>query len=400
MNIEAVIANRTAAAARNGSRAMYDRADALRRRGKHVIHLTGAPPGPPPGHVLEAASRAVYENGRAPSNGLLELREAISAKLRRENGVVADPVTEVLVTHGGMQALHAAMTAILDPGDEVIFVTPCFYFFGIAELLGAVPVYVSSSEVDGFRVDPLRIAAAVTDRTKLLVLNTPVNPTGVVIPSDDLANILRLAQTRNFLILADESYEKLVFEGKSHVSIGAFEERPERVLTVHSFTKSYAMQGWRVGYVAAAGPFVAAMRKVLEHTILSGNYVAQRAATAVLTGPQDWVHEIGRRIDANRQIVLRGFRAMNPVTFVSPTGGPNIYLNVTRLGGSCSEAAVWLLEEHGVLTVPGDAFKVPGYLRFSFAGERQDLERAIAVVGEAVSRRRQEGSLASLRANG
>ncbi len=397
MSVGNLIASRAASASRNGSRAMYDHADGLRRRGKRVIHLTGAPPGPPPSHVLEAAARAVYENGRAPSNGLLELREAIRAKLHRENGIVADPGTDVLVTHGGMQALHAAMTAILDPGDEVIFVAPCFYFYGIAELLGARSVYVPCAEVEGFRVDPRRIAAAVSARTKLLVLNTPVNPTGVVIPSEDLAAILSLAQARNFLILSDESYEKLVFDGRSHVSIGALEQHPERVLTVHSFTKSYAMQGWRVGYVASAAPLVGAIRKVLEYTILSGNYVAQQAAIAALTGPQEWVAEIGRQVDANRQLVLRGFCEMGPVTFVPPAGGPNIYLNVTGLGGSCSEVAAWLLEEHGVPTVSGDAFKVPGYLRFSFAGDRQNLEVAIAAVQAAVSHRRREGSPAAVK---
>ncbi len=394
MKIEELIANHAASATRNGSRAMYDFADSLRRRGKPVIHLTGAPPGPPPAHVLEAAARAVYENGRAPSNGLLEFREAISVKLRRENGVVADAGTEVLVTHGGMQALHAAISVALEPGDEVIFVTPCFYFYGIAELLGAAPVYVPCAEAEGFQVDPDRIAAAVTARTRLLVLNTPVNPTGAVIPAEDLAALLDLARTRNFLIISDESYEKLVFDGRSHVSIGAFEARPEYVLTVHSFTKSYAMQGWRVGYVAAAAPLVAAMRKVLEYTTLSGNYVAQRAATAALTGPQGWVDEISRQVDANRQLVLRAFGEISSVSFVPPAGGPNVYLNVTALAPSCAEVAAWLLEEYGVLTVPGDAFKYPGYLRLSFAGHREDLERALAAVVEAVAQRRQDGLVA------
>ncbi len=362
---------------RNGSRALAQKVEKLKKDGKQVLHLTSSPVDPPGPNVIEAAMEAIRENRRASSRGLPELREAVAQKVFKENGISCDPEREVLITNGGMQGVYLCIAGCINPEDEVLMLAPCFYFYGPVQLMGGLSRFVQLDPAAGFRVDIQRIEQAITPKTRVLVWNTPFNPSGYVADMEDTQAIARLAQKYNLTIIADESFEKWVFDGKRHISIGSLPEIRERVLTVHSFSKSYSMGGWRVGYIVAPGEKVDYLQKILEHTLLECNFEAQRAAAAALTGPQDWVQKLAEKIRRHRELVVEGIGSIKEVSFPLPQGGANAFINITNLTNSCQRFSDYAIEEHGLALVPGEAFMCPGYVRFSFGGETDHLEEAI-----------------------
>ncbi len=368
-------APRIAALPRVGSRLSLDHAEAAKRRGVDVLKTSGTPQTPPPPHVLEAASRAAHDNGTAPSQGLPELREAIAAKLLRDNGLRADP-TEIVVTSGAQQGLLLAMAGTLQAGDEIIVPTPTYFIDGLVALSGVTPRFVALDAATGYALDVGRLERAVTPRTKAILLVNPSNPGGHVATAAELDGLAALARRRDLLLIADESYERIVYDGRRHLSVAALADGAGRVVTVHSCSKTYALAGWRVGYVAAPASLTAAFRKLLEWVQLGCDYVSQRAALAALAGAQAWTLAIRDGFEQNRDRLVEETGKLPNVSYVVPEGNPNLFLDVTATGRSAAEAAAYLLDQHGVRTTPGEYFHTPGHLRLEFGGSLEVVAEA------------------------
>jgi aspartate/methionine/tyrosine aminotransferase len=361
-------APRVARLPRVGSRLGLDLADAARARGVDVLKTSGTPTSPPPAHVLEAASRAALENGVAPSQGLPELRSAIAAKLARDNGIHADAATEILVTNGAQHALFLTLLGVLEAGDEVVVPTPTYFVDALIDLAGARAIPVPLDPSPGYPIDAGRIRRAISGRTRALLLVNPGNPTGHVATADELSAVADLAIERDLLVIVDESYERIVYDGRSHVSIGADARLAGRVVTIQSCSKTYALAGWRVGYLAGPPGVVAQLRKLLEWNALGCDYVSQHAALAALRGPQGWTETIRDDFRANRDRLVDELLGLEEMPFVVPEGNPNLFPDVGRLGADATAVAAYLLERHGVRVTPGEYFQAPGHVRLEFGG--------------------------------
>lgn len=371
---------------RNGSRTLAQKVERLKKQGKEVLHLTSAPVGPPGPHVIEAALEAVRSNKRAPSRGFPEFREAIAQKVFEENGITCDPDKDILVTNGSMNAIFVALAGCINPGDEVLMIAPCFFFPGAVQLLGGICRFVKLDASTGFRLDVERIEREIGPKTRAIIWNTPVNPTGYVATEEDTRAVADLAQKYGFTIISDEAYEKWVFDGRRHISIGSLPEVRDLVVTIHSFSKSYSMARWRVGYLIAPGLDVEKLQKILEHVLLECNSISQMAATAALKGPQDWVDNLKKKIFKQRQMLCEGLESLKEISFPIPQGGPNAFVNIGLIADSDERFSDFILEEYGLPMVPGEAFGCPGHLRFCFAGEEVQLKKAIERFQTAVSK--------------
>ncbi len=371
-----VLSRRAQLVDRTAARETSDAAASLRAAGRDVLELFGAPYWLPPDHVLDAAAGHVHDPDTAHSQGLPALRQAIADRLEHENGIVADPEGEILVTNAAMHGLYVAFSSLLDPGDEVLVHSPAFYFYGSVELAGGMPVYARTVQSTGWAWDATALAAAVTPRTKLLVVNTPTNPTGYVATRDDLEAVAEIARQKDLIVVSDEAYDHMLYDGRQHMSIAALPGMRERTVTVCSFTKSYAMKQWRLGFLVAPQSLLPAMRKVLEWNVLECNHVAQHAAVAALTGPQDWVADISRRMQHCRDVMTTALQGAPGLSFVTPGGTPFIFLNVSALGIDGHQFARRLLHEHGVPTDAGGPFGSNSHVRLLFGGEDHVISEA------------------------
>jgi aspartate aminotransferase len=321
-----------------------------------------------PDHVLEAAEKAVRETVNPPSTGIPEFREAVAHALAQELSISIDPDTQVLATSGGMHALSIVFSALLDLDDSVLVPSPCYFLEGMITPLGAHIVHVPMLEKNRFTWDFGLLERSITKSAKLLFLNTPVNPTGYVLTPEDLENVATLAETYDLLIVADESYDKLVYDGLRHRSIASIERARGRTILVRSFTKSYAMPNWRVGYIVASPELIPQFTKTLEWMMLYGNYVSQKAAVAALAGPQDWLLHSLHEFENNRNQFCEGLSTIPAVSFVKPMGGPFIFPNVSRLKRRTEEVCDILLRKFGIPSVPGSAFGSNDHIRIALGG--------------------------------
>lgn len=364
----AVISRRALILGRVGSREVDAQVEVLQQQGHRVLPLKPYPDRPLPLYVVEAAIAAARDAHCAPSRGLPALRHAIAGQLGAEIRVPIVPDQQVLVTNGGMHALFLTFAALLGPGDEVIVPAPCYFLQGIADLLGFQLVYVSMSESEGYRWDHNRLAAAITPRTRAVFVNTPVNPTGYVLTEDDLRTIALLASEHGLWIIADESYDRMLYDGRRHFSILARPEAERQTVLIRSCTKSYAMPAWRVGYVVATAPVVDAMTKILEWQCLYVNTVCQAAAAAAINGPQDWLNGVAEEFQANRDRLLQYVAATQRIHCVVPQGGPFLFLNVAELGVDGDRVAQHLLHESGLAVTPGSTLQSRDHVRLAFGG--------------------------------
>lgn len=370
------IPSRAALAGRVSSKEMADRVASFHVVGSEVLSLKGSPAWPPPEHVLAAAEQAIGENAMAPSNGFPELRKAIAARWETDDGIRPDSDTEILITHGAMHAMSIAFLALLAPGDEVLMFSPGFQFGGPLHLAGAVAVCVPTHQEQNWRWDLEAMEAACSSRTRMVILNSPGNPTGYVASKRDLEAAAELALRHNLLILSDECYDKMVYDGRKHLRAASIPEIRDRLLTLCSFTKSYAMQPWRLGYIVGPPDLIAACRKVLEWNVLTCSHIAQRAAQAALEGPQDWVHEIARRYQQYRDLMIEGLDRAPGISFAVPAGAPFLFLNIRGLGLPSAEFAEALLSEYGVAVEPGGPYGSGDHVRLMFGGTEKTIQEA------------------------
>lgn len=369
---------------RVASREVGDRAAGLEREGVDILHLVGWPVVKPPQHIIDEAARAAASTVHPHSSGIPELKVALASKLRTENGIrIGNPDRQIVVTNGAYHAVYICLATLLDPGDEVLLFSPSFFFDGIIELVGGAARYAPLEMRNGFKLDAEALEAAVTKRTKVILLNTPANPTGHIASVEELHAVLKIAERHDLLVVSDESYERMIYDGLKHHSIGALQGAASRVITVQSFTKAFAMPQWRVGYIACPEAFYPEFVKTLEWMVLACNYVAQRCALVAVTGPQDWLGNIAGDFQRKRDIICSGVSEIEGIKCLLPQGTPFVFPRVRDIGVSGTEFARLALETHGVPAVPGAAFQDDDHVRIPFGADDKVLRELVARLAAA-----------------
>ena len=348
---------------------------------KDAISLTvGQPDFITPWHIREAGIESL-EKGKTyyTSNaGTLELREEICRYLDRRFDLYYDPLHEVIVTVGGSEAIDVAVRAIVNPGDEVIIPMPAFVCYEpIVRMAGGIPVLINTKEVNRFRVTAEEIRSAITDKTKLLVLPFPNNPTGAILEREDLEAIAAVLRDTNIAVLSDEIYSELTY-GKHHVSIASIEGMYERTVLVSGFSKAYAMTGWRLGYLAAPEPFVTQMYKVHQYAIMCAPTTSQLAAIEAMKNGDGDIAEMKAEYDRRRHYIVDRLNRMGLPTF-EPEGAFYVFPRVGKFGLTSEEFCQRLLDEANVAIVPGTAFGEAGegYARMSYAYSMKHISTAL-----------------------
>lgn len=372
---------------------LLDRVKELKRAGHEVISLSaGEPDFVTPEHIRTYAKRALDDGYTfyPDSAGLLELREAIAEKLRRDNEIEADPKKQIVVTVGGKEAIYAALMATVNPGDEVIVLDPCWVSYVPCILLaGGKPVYVPADASRGFGISTELLEAAITKRTKMLIINTPNNPTGSVIARDTLEEIADLAKHKEFLVLSDELYEKIIFDSKEHVSIGSLPGMEDFTVTVNGFSKAYAMTGWRLGYLAAPPSIAERVTAIHGHIVTGACTFAQRAIAQAMRDDltESAVKEMVAEYSRRRDLVVNELGRFTGAKCTKPQGTFYAFPNISHYGLRSADFAMKLLDEAKVAVVPGDSFggKGEGYIRLSFATSRDNLATAFTRMRRVIS---------------
>jgi len=378
------------------------RARALEATGRDVIHLEiGEPDFDTPRNVSEAAARALLEEGAThytAAPGIAPLREAIAADVRRWKGIEASP-EQVVVTPGAKPIMFYAMLALVDDGDEVIYPNPGFPIYeSMARYVGGVAVAAPLREANDFGMDLDEVAALITPRTRLVVINSPHNPTGSILTDADIRRIAELALEHDLVVLADEIYGRLQYTGEP-LSIATLPGMAERTITLDGFSKTYAMTGWRLGYGVLPEWLVPAFSRLVINSVSCTNAFAQAGAVEALTGPQDDADRMREEFVARRQLMVDGLNAIPGVSCVMPHGAFYTFPNVSSFGRTSSEIADHLLYDAGVCGLAGTAFGRygEGYLRFSYANSRDNLARALERVADSLGRLERTGELVGAR---
>lgn len=347
----------------------------------NVISLgIGEPDFVTPEPILQAGVDSLHrgETQYTSNSGTVELRQALSRHLNKHYTVDYDVESEILVTVGVSEALYLAMTAVLDPGDEVIIPEPCFVAYAPEVVFaGGVPVTVPTYVKDDFQVTAETIEKAITPKTKALLLGYPNNPTGAVMTRDIMVEVTALAEEHDLLIISDEIYDRLVY-GVDHVCVPALPGMRDRTILLGGFSKDYAMTGWRIGYACANPDLLAAMRKVHQYTIMSAPTTAQAAALVALEAGDQFVEEMRQEYDRRRRLIVDGFNTLGLDCF-EPRGAFYAFPSIAASGMSSDKFAWTLLEEQEVALVPGDAFGASGagFIRASYATAYEDIEEAL-----------------------
>ena len=356
----------------------------------------GDPDLPTPDHIVVAAKGALDAGHTHYTHlyGAPDLRRALAEKLERDNGIHADPETEILVTTGAQEALYLVVQALLDEGDELLIPDPHYTSYDLAALAARGRVVpVPTYREDDFVVRPEEIERRITERTRALVIVSPNNPTGAVYPAEALARIADVAIRHDLVVISDEIYELQLFAGQRHVSLGALPGMRERTITINGFSKGYSMTGWRVGYIVAPAEVVATLG-ALHHTLtICPPAFAQQAAVAALTGPRDAVAELVRTYHERQQLFIRGLREIGLDAF-EPRGTFYVFIDIRPTGVSSREFAERLLHEAHVLVYPGSYFGPAGegFARASMTHPPARLHEALERMGAAdVVRRARSG---------
>ena len=357
------------------------RARALEATGRDVIHLEiGEPDFDTPANVREAAKRALDEGWThyGPPLGLPALREAIATDATARKRFAVDP-ENVVVTPGAKPIMFYALLALAQPGDEVIYPDPGFPIYeSMTRFVGATPVPIPLREENEFRMDVQELRSLVTDRTRLIIFNSPHNPTGSVLTEEDLRAIADLAAERDITVLADEIYGRILYEGEHH-SIAALPGMAERTIVLDGFSKTYAMTGWRLGYAILPPDLLPVFSRLIINSVSCTSSHSQMAAVEALTGPQDDVEAMVEEFRARRELIVNGLDAIPGIRCLKPHGAFYVFPNVSGTGMAGPEMANRLLDEAGVACLAGTAFGRVGrdHLRVSYANSRENISRAL-----------------------
>jgi len=371
---------------------------------KEVISLgIGEPDFVSPQPVIEAAIQSLRDGKTAytANAGLLELRELVSDELVRLYGVRYHPEREVLLTVGVSEAMLLAMLALVDPGDEVLIPEPCFVSYGpLARFAGAKVTYVPTSVENDFQVTASDLEPCVSERTKVLLLGYPNNPTGAVLRRGTLEEIADLVERHDLLVISDEIYDRLIYGeayASGHVCLPSIPSLRDRTVLLGGFSKNYAMTGWRLGYACAPTPIYQAMYKAHQYVVMSAPTMAQIGATAAIRDSQDVVEQMRQTYDERRRLIVDGLRAAGLPTF-EPEGAFYCFPDIRSTGLSSEAFAQGLLQEEYVACVPGDAFGPSGngYVRCSYATATEKVEEAVRRITRFVERHRETADVRSV----
>ncbi len=348
-----------------------------------VINLgIGEPDFVPPPHVLEAVKQAL-DAGKTHytlTTGISELREALAKKAKREYGLTYDPEKEILVTVGGTQAVFLALMALTNPGDEVLIPDPGFVCYQPSVLIaGGIPVSMPALEENEFKLNAEVVMSHVTDRSRIMIINSPNNPTGAVLSYDDLASLGKLAVERDLIVISDEVYERITYDGVKHYCLASFPGMRERTLVVCSFSKTYAMTGFRIGCVFGPEELITPMMLTHQFSVACVSGPAQYAAVAALEGPQNRVNEMVAEFDRRRKLLHGRLNEIVGFSCRLPKGAFYTFPSVKEFGESSEGLSAFLVNKGKVVTVPGSAFGKygEGYLRFSYATAYDEIEEAL-----------------------
>ncbi len=371
----------------SGIRKMFDLAEQY----DDVIKLTvGEPNFDTPVNIKEAAKAAIDAGFThyAPNAGLKELREAIA---NRYSGYSKDYTYEnVMVTVGAMEAISLSMLATVNPGDEVIVPDPCFpNYIGQIMIAGAKPVSVPVYEENDFNIRAEDIEKAITPKTRAILLNSPSNPLGSVMSREEIVKIAELVEKHDLIVYSDEVYDRIIFDGMEYFSMAQILEVRDRVLIINSFSKSYAMTGWRVGYVVGDKKIISNMPKLQEGIVSCVPTFTQKAAIEAISGTQETVKQMVKDYARRRDIVIDGLNNIPGITCKKSPGSFYAFPNIKSFGKSSQEFAEELVREAGVVAVPGSAFgnMGEGYLRIVFANSDENLKEAIRRIAEHVKKK-------------
>jgi aspartate aminotransferase len=357
------------------------KAKAMKRDGIDVCSFSaGEPDFATPAHIVEAAIAALHQGKTryGAAAGELKLREAIAQKLQTDNQLHYAP-ENILVTNGGKHSLYNLMMALLDPGDEVIIPAPYWVSYPeMVKLADGIPVMVATTPESGYKITPDQLRQAITPKTKLFVLNSPSNPTGMVYTPDEIRAIAQVIVEKDILVVSDEIYEKLLYDGAQHLSIGAASpEAFARTIISHGFAKAYSMTGWRIGYLAGPINLIKAATKIQGHSTSNVCTFAQYGAIAALESPQDCVEKMRLAFDERRLAIVNWINAIPGLSCVKPEGAFYLFINISKLGMTSLEFCDSLLTDHQVAAVPGIAFGADDHIRLSYATDMSTIERGV-----------------------
>ncbi|MEW6061770.1 MAG: pyridoxal phosphate-dependent aminotransferase [Bacteroidota bacterium] len=370
----------------------------MKAEGIDVISLTaGEPDFPTPRHIKDAAIKAIEENFTkyTINAGIPELRTAIAHKLKRDNNIDVEP-SQILISNGAKHSIYNALQAICNKGDEVIIPAPYWVSYPeMVKLVDAVPVIVRTTEKTDFKMSSRQLKKAITKKTKALILCSPSNPTGSVYSPEELQAIGEVVEQTGIYVIADEIYEKVIYDGMKHFSLASIPEIKNQIITVNGVSKAYAMTGWRIGFLAAAKEVVEAAEKVQSQITSAPNSIAQKAAYAAFAGSDDEVHKMTDEFKHRRDYLYSEMITIPGIAAIKPRGAFYLFPNVSDFFGTsyngrkiknCDDVAHFLIAEAKVVTVPGSGFGAKNNIRLSYACSMQELEKAVARMREAFSK--------------
>ncbi len=363
------------------------RAKALEAQGRDVVHLEiGEPDFDTPENVIEAGCYALKHGWThyGPAAGLPDLRQAIAEYLNRSRATAFTP-DNIVVTPGGKPIMFYVILALLEAGDEAIYPNPGFPIYeSMINFTGATPVPIPLREENAFALDVDELRSLITPRTKLLIINSPGNPTGGVLSHDDLAAIAELAVEHDLTVLSDEIYSEILYEGEHH-SIATMPGMSERTIVLDGFSKTYAMTGWRLGYGAMPIDFAGQIAKLMVNSVSCTAVAVQRAGLEALTGPQDAVEDMVAAFHRRRDLIVDGLNEIEGIRCLKPTGAFYAFPNISGTGMTSKEFADHLLNEHGVAALAGTSFGEygEGFIRLSYANSEENLKKALDRIAAA-----------------
>ncbi|MFW3145315.1 MAG: pyridoxal phosphate-dependent aminotransferase [Thermoplasmatota archaeon] len=382
------------------ARGMYDilgegaftvlaRAKELERKGRDIIHFEiGEPDFPTPGPVVEAVKKALDEKFTkyVSADGIPELKEAIAEDIKRTRGFKPD-LDQILVLPGCKPGIFFSMTGLIDPGDEVIYPDPGFPTYrSVIRYIGAKGIPIPLLEKNDFRMSPDHIRERITGKTKLIIINSPQNPTGSVIKPEEIKEIAEIAEEHDTYLLTDEIYSKMLYDEAEFSSPASYDQARERTVLLDGLSKSYSMTGWRIGYAIGPKDFIARMNLLSINAISCTTSFVQKAAVEALRGDQSFLREMMQRFSERRRAIVDGLNTVEGFSCLPPKGAFYAWPNITGTGLSSQELADKLLEEAGVATLPGPSFgnNGEGYLRFSYPTSVENIQKAVERIREVL----------------
>ena len=364
----------------------------MKREGKKVISFAaGEPDFSTPENIKEEAISTIKENFThyTASSGIIELKEAIVEKLKKDNEIEYK-TSEIIVSTGAKQCLFNTILTICNPGDEVLLPTPCWVSYTEQiKFAGAVPVFIITHQEEDFKLSAAQVEEKITPRTKLIILNSPNNPTGAVYDLEELNKIAQLLLKYNIYCICDEIYEKLIYDNAKHLSLASLsDEIKEKIITINGVSKSYAMTGWRIGYAAGPEEIIKGMSKIQGHSTSNPNSIAQKASVEALSGKQDTIEEMRKAFDERRKNMIKRLNEIEGISCLTPAGAFYAFPNVSKIlergieydGKKISNSfdlSNFILKEAEVALIPGNAFEAEGYLRLSYAASLEDIKEGL-----------------------